>query len=142
MAKVRGAQDVRRAIKRAGPELEKQALQEVRKSSKRMYDDTMSGLNTASEYARFYHGGVGMQQLTGLFRRNYRWSISKRKLTGRVGFLSARAARAAYYAKWFFYGSENQPARPVHDDAFEANREPYIKAQTVALRSVLTRIFN
>ena len=136
----RSQEDKRRAIKRAGPELQRQALEEVKTSSKKMYDTTMAGLNSAATYGSFYHGKPGMQSITGIFRRNYRWSISKARMTGRVGFLSAKAARSAFYAKWFFYGSENQPARPVHDDAFEANREPYIKAQSVALRAVLARL--
>ncbi|MCG8668917.1 MAG: hypothetical protein MI867_05850 [Pseudomonadales bacterium] len=140
MARVRGADDVRKAIRRAGPELQRQALEEVKAHSQKMYQDTMAGLDTAASYGTFYHGKPGMQNITGIFRRNYRWSVSKAKLKGRVGFLSARAARKAFYAKWFFYGSENQPARPVHDDAFEANREPYIKAQSVALRAVLARL--
>lgn len=140
MGKVRGAKEVRKAIRKAGPEIERQALEEVRDASRKMYQDTMNGLNTAAAYAPLYHGKPGMQNITGLFRRNYRWSISRAKLKGRVGFLSARAARNAFYAKWFFYGSENQPARPVHDDAFEANRELYIRAQSVALRAVLARL--
>lgn len=141
MAKVRGVNEVRKAIRRAGPEVQNMALEQVKKSSQQMHRDTMFGLETASSYAQFYHGGVGMQRLTNFFRRNYRWSISKSRLTGRVGFLSARAARSAFYASFFFYGTQNQPARPVHDDAFEANREPYIRAQTAGLRAALARIF-
>lgn len=141
MAKVRGAKEVRRAIKRAGPEVQEMALKNVRKSAQQMHRDTMNGLETAAAYGPFYHGGLGMRRITGIFRRNYRWSISKTRLTGRVGFLSARAARAAFYASMFFYGTQTQPARPVHDDAFEANRESYIRNQTVGLRAALARIF-
>lgn len=140
MARIRGAEDVRKAIRKAGPELQRQALEEVRASSKKMHQDAMAGLDTAASYAALYHGKPGMQNITGTFRRFYRWSVSPTKMKGRVGFLSARAAHKAFYAKWFFYGSANQPARPVHDDAFEANREPYIKAQSVALRAVLARL--
>lgn len=140
MVRIRGAEDVRKAIRKAGPELQRQALEEVRVASKQMYDDTMTRLANAAAYAPLYHGKPGMQDITGIFRRNYRWSVSPTKMKGRVGFLSAQAARKAFYAKWFFYGSDNQPARPVHDDAFEANREPYIKAQSVALRAVLARL--
>lgn len=141
MAKVRGAADVKRAIRRAGPALEDEALKEVRVSSKRMHDDAMRRFATASSYAEFWHGKPGMQNITGNARRLYRWSVSRAKLQGRVGVLSPASMRRVYYLWIFLYGSVNQPARPVHDDAFEAERDPYIANQTRALQRVLSKLF-
>lgn len=141
MARVRGVRDVKAAIRKAGPAVEEEALTEVRKSTRRMHADAKLRFDTASSYASFYHGKRGMQNITGLARRLYRWSVSKRQLKGRVGVLSAQSARRVYYLRSFLYGSVNQPARPVHDDAFEAERDNYTANQSLALKRVLRRIF-
>lgn len=141
MARVRGVREVRRAIQRAGPEIQNEALKEVRRSTQAMHRDAMARFNTASSYATFWHGKIGMQNITGRARRLYRWSISKKRLTGRVGVLTPGSMRRVYYLWIFLYGSINQPARPVHDDAFEAERGPYIANQSRALRRVLARLF-
>lgn len=141
MARVRGAQAVRTAIRRAGPAVQDEALKEVRASTQRMYIDAMARFDTASSYADFYHGKRGMQNITGQARRLYRWSVSKKRLVGRVGVLSAASLRRVYYLWIFLYGSVNQPARPVHDDAFEAERDVYTLNQSRALNRVLSRLF-
>jgi len=141
MARVRGTKAIKAAIRRAGPALQDEALKEVRESSRRMYYDAQARFNIASAYAEFYHGKLGMQNITGNARRLYRWSISKKLLRGRVGILSPMSARRVFYLSIFLYGSINQPARPVHDDAFEAERDVYTQNQTRALRRVLARVF-
>jgi hypothetical protein len=141
MARVRGVKAVRAAIKRAGPEVQEEALKEVRNSTRRMHRDAMARFNLASAYAEFWHGRPGMQNITGNARRLYRWSVSKAQLRGRVGVLSAASMRRVYYLWIFLYGSVNQPARPVHDDAFEAERDVYTANQTRMLRKVLRRVF-
>ncbi|MEL6310748.1 MAG: hypothetical protein AAFQ17_00020 [Pseudomonadota bacterium] len=141
MARVRGVKEVRKAILRAPQALKDEALDEVRNSTKAMHADVRRRFNTASSYAAFWHGGVGMQNISGQLRRLYRWSVSKSQLRGRVGILSRQSARRVFYLRFFLYGTRDQPARNVHDDAFEAEREVYIDAQTKALRRVLKKIF-
>ena len=141
MARVRGGAQVRAALKRAPARLREEALEEVIASSKRMHDRAMRVFDTASSYARFYHGRTGMQNISGNARRYYRRTVSRATLVGRVGLLSGAANRNAFYLRYFNDGTSNQPARPVHDDAFEAEREAYIQAQTKALASVLKRLF-
>lgn len=140
MARVRGAKAVRQAIRRAPREVRDEALVEVRKSTKSMYQDARVRFNTASAYAPFWHGGVGMRNITGTVRRYYRWSVSEKALVGRVGLISALANNRAFYLRFFLYGTENQPARDVHGDAFEKEREPYITNQTRALSRALSKV--
>lgn len=141
MVKVHGTKELKRAIRRAPAVLQEEALKEVRKSTQSMYQGAKHGFDTASNYGAFYHGKAGMQSVTGAARRFYRWSVSKAALRGRVGLLTPRARKKAFYLRFFMDGTVNQPARPVHDDAFEAEREPYIQNQTRALKRVLTKIF-
>lgn len=141
MAKIRGVREIRKAIHRAGPALEDEALEEVRKSSQAMYRAARANLDRASQFAPLYHGGAGMQNITGIARRNYRWSISKRQLKGRVGLLSSTANKKAFYLRFFNDGTVHQPARPFHDRAFEGERDTYLANQGVALRRVLAKLF-
>lgn len=141
MAKVRGSRELRAAIRRAPAELRDEALQEVRRSTKNMYDDAIRRLATASAYAPFEHGGAGMQSITGTVRRYYRWSVSKTRLSGRVGLLSTTAAKRAFYLRFFLDGTAHQPARPIHDDAFEAERDVYIANQKRAMDRIMRRVF-
>lgn len=141
MAKIVGVKQVKRAIRRAGDELTEEALVEVRKSTKAMFDDARAGFDTAGDIAPLYHGQRGMQSVSGVARRFYRWSVSKARLSGRVGLLSERANRMAFYLRFFNDGTVNQPARPVHDNAFENERETFIGNQTEALDRVLRKVF-
>lgn len=141
MAKVRGTKAVRAAIRRATPDLRAAAIKEVAASTKAMHRDVQARFNTAATYAAFHHGKPGMQNIRGVIRRLYRYSVSKKQLRGRVGILSAASMRKAWMLKFFLFGSVNQPARNVHDDAFEAEREPYIQRQKRALERVLRRLF-
>lgn len=140
MAKIRGAKELRAAIRRAGPDLRKEATAEVRASTKRMHGTVMMLLGTAAIYAPLWHGKAGMQNITGIARRSYRYSVSENRMKGRVGLLSAAAESRAFYLRFFFYGSVHQPARNAHDDAFERERDVYIFNQGKALQRVLSRI--
>lgn len=131
---------MRRAIRRAPQELQDEALVEVRRSAKKMHDSAKAKLNVASKFAPLWHGKIGMQNITGVFRRNYRWSVAKRSLRARVGVITPAAARKAPQIYWFNNGTVNQPARPFHDEAFEGEREPYIQNQKAALNSVLNKL--
>lgn len=116
-------------------------MEEVENSTRRMLSDARARLNTAASYAELYHGQQGMQNVTGQFRRLYRRSISKKQLKGRVGLLSSTSVARAPQVRWFNDGTINQPARPFHDDAFEAEEDRFIRNQAPALRRALTKVF-
>lgn len=140
MAKVRGAKELRAAIRKAGPALRKEATAEVRASTKRMHSTVMMLLSSAASYAPLHHGGLGMQNITGVARRSYRFSVSEKSMKGRVGLLSSAAENSAFYLRFFFYGTVHQPARNAHDDAFERERDVFIVNQTKALQRVVSQI--
>ncbi len=141
MAKTRGFRELRRRINRAPKVLQDEVLKEVRASTKRMHRDVIRKFETAASYAPFFHGEPGMRRVTGNARRFYRFSISKKRLLGRVGLLSRRAQKKAFYLHFFLYGTINQPARPVHDDQFEIEREVFYVNQKRALERVLPKLF-
>ena len=140
MAKIRGSKELKAAIRRAGPELRKEATNEVRKSTKNMHRTVMMLLSSAAIYAPLWHGKPGMQNITGLARRSYRYSVSEKRMSGRVGLLSAASERRAFYLGFFFYGTVHQPARNAHDDAFERERDLFIYNQGKALERVMRKI--
>lgn len=140
MAKITGAKELRSAIQRAGPDLRKEATAEVRKSTKAMHSSVMAKLASSASYAAFWHGGAGMQNITGTARRSYRHSVSERRMSGRVGLLSPSAEKSAFYLRFFFYGTSHQPSRNAHDDAFEQERDVFIHNQGKALERVLRKI--
>lgn len=137
MAKIRGAAQVRAQLRKLPAALRQEAIKEVRESTKRMHSQVKAMLNTSSSYAAFWHGLEGMQNITGDARRSYRYSVSERQMKGRVGLLSPAAERSAFYLRFFFDGTSHQPARPVHNDAFEDERDVFILNQGRALERVL-----
>lgn len=139
--RVTGTKELKAAIRRAPLALQEEALDEVKASTDRMWYDARDRLATAAKYAELHHGGAGMQNITGAFRRRYRRSVSKTQLKGRVGLLSSTSIRRTPQVRWFNDGTANQPARPFHDDAFEAEEGDYITNQTQALRRVLNKVF-
>lgn len=128
------------ALRRAPRHLQDEAMKEVEASTRAMHREAMAGFAIAARYAAFWHGQIGMRNITGTARRFYRWSVSRRMMRGRVGLLSRTAERRAFYLRFFLYGTRNQPARPVHDDAFEGEREVYIQRQAQALQRVVRRL--
>lgn len=75
---------------------------------------------------------------TGTLDRNYRRSVSKKSLKGRVGYLSAAARSAAFYARFINDGTIKMQARPFHTNAVEAEKEldeaRMVQARDKALR--------
>lgn len=141
MAKIRGAKELRAAIRRAGPELRKQATAEVRASTKRMHSRVMRMLLTSGmAYAPHWHGKAAMQNITGNARRNYRYSVSERMMRGRVGLLSPAAESRAFYFRFYLFGTVHQPSRNVHDAAFEQERDVFIDNQQKALERVVRQL--
>lgn len=141
MARVRGAKNVRAALRRAPQALRDEAIEEVTASTKRMHADAKGRFATAAAYGSFWHGKAGMQSITGTVRRLYRYSISKKMMRGRVGILSAASSRKAWYLRFFLFGTSRQPARNVHDDAFEAEKDVYTVNQSRALKRALSKVF-
>ncbi len=140
MAKIRGAKELRAAIRNAPKDLRDEATKEVRASTIRMHRTVQMLLNSAAIYAPLWHGKAGMQNITGDARRSYRYSVVDKGMRGRVGLLSSQAERAAFHLRFFFYGSVHQPSRNAHDDAFERERDTYIDNQGKALERVLVRM--
>lgn len=140
MVKIRGAKEVRAAIRAAGPDLRREAGKEVQASTKRMHREAMQMFATAATFAPFWHGKDGMQSITGAARRAYRYSTTRDGLKGRVGLLSSAALGRAFYLRFFLYGTAHQPARNVHDLAFEGERDVFMVNQGHALENVLRRM--
>ncbi|MEY8117645.1 hypothetical protein AB9F26_05160 [Falsihalocynthiibacter sp. BN13B15] len=140
MAKIRGAKELRRALKHAPSALRKEATEEVKISSQTMYRRVMAGLATAGRLAPLWHGKIGMQRITGNARRFYRHSVSEKKMSGRVGLLTPGAHRSAFYLRMFFYGTYRQPARNIHEEVFEDEADGFVKAQQKALDRVVRKL--
>lgn len=140
MAKITGAKELRAALRRASPDLREEATKEVRASTIRMHRKVMELLNSAASYAPLWHGGEGMQNITGVARRSYRYSVVDKGMRGKVGLLSANAERSAFYLRFFFYGTSHQPSRNAHDDGFEDERDVFLDNQGRALARVLARM--
>lgn len=140
MARVRGGKELRAALKRLPEDLRQEASKEVRASTIAMHRKVMALLSSAASYAPFWHGKAGMQNVTGAARRSFRYSVSDKGLTGKVGLLSAAAEQRAFYLRFFLNGTKDQPARNVFADAFEDERDVFIANQRRALDSVLARL--
>jgi len=146
MARIRGAKELRADLKRLPEALREEAMKPVKASTVRMHRRVMELLNSASSLAPFYHGLPGMQDVdtplhpAGSARKSYRYSIVNKGLTGRVGQLSPGAERAGFHLYFFLNGTSHQPARPVHDIAFEEERNLFASAQQKALLNVLSRL--
>lgn len=60
---------------------------------------------------------------SGALARNYRKSVGRKSLRGRVGYLSAKARDEAFYARFVNDGTINMAARPFHTNAVEAEMD-------------------
>lgn len=144
MAKIRGAKELRAAIKAAGPDLRKEAGTEVKASTDRMHKNARAMMGSAASIAAFWHGKPGMQNISGAARRSYKKSVSRDGMTGKVGILGETAGADSNYGalamRMFLFGSSHQPARNVHDAAFEDERDAFIHNQGEALEAVLRRM--
>lgn len=75
---------------------------------------------------------------SGQLLRFYRSSVSRGAIAvGRVGYLTARAKRSAFYARFINDGTREIAARPFHSLAVEAAERPFIVGQRRALRAAL-----
>ncbi|WP_216671389.1 hypothetical protein, partial [Mangrovicoccus sp. HB161399] len=75
---------------------------------------------------------------TGKLRSWYRKSLRKAKVSGFVGYISAKARSAAYYARFVHDGTLRQDARPFHERAVDANASDHSFEMRQALRNALS----
>lgn len=75
---------------------------------------------------------------TGVLERNYRRSVSSKSLTGRVGYLSARAREVAFYARFVHDGTRHSQPHPFHGNAVEAELE-HDKRRMIEARDTVLR---
>lgn len=84
-----------------------------------------------------------VKRRTGTLEKNYRKSVAKKALRGRVGFLSAKARSEAFYARFINDGTVNMAARPFHTNAVEAEQEAdtqrMVRARNLALAKLAGR---
>lgn len=116
-----GVREYRAALKRAPNDLRENVLAAV--------TETVNGVHA--------RGKANIRSMvtrrSGELDRNYRKSISKKSLSGRVGYLSAKAREAAFYARFVNDGTIKMSARPFHTNAVEAEME-LDEARMVAAR--------
>ena len=140
MAKIIGGKELRARLMKLPVDLRLEASKEVKVSADRMQLEVMAGLNAAASYAPFWHGKIGMQNITGQARRNYKVKISNKGMTGRVGLTTTAARKRARYLRFFFAGTVHQPSRNVHSDVFELERVLFMVNQRKALQRVLAKL--
>lgn len=74
---------------------------------------------------------------TGQLLRFYRRSVARATLVGRVGYLSARARRTVFYARFLHDGTRSIMPRPFHDNAVEEHIGDFPADALGALRSAI-----
>ncbi len=140
MARIIGTTQLQAALKASPAVVREEATKEVRASANAMRARVMDLLASAASYAPLWHGQPGMLNLTGKARRNYRVSVVKDGMEGKVGLLTPAAEKATPELRWFFFGTVHQPSRNAHSDAFETERGPFMIKQEAALERALARL--
>lgn len=74
---------------------------------------------------------------SGLLRRRYRKTVLKRTKTGKVGYFTRSAQRAAFYARFVHDGTKFATARPFHDLAVAQTEGAYFRRMRRALGSTI-----
>lgn len=111
MSRMHGIREYRAALKRAPAHLRDGVGDAVKQTTEAVHARGKANIDSMTT-AR-----------TGELRRNYRRSFSKTSLKGRVGYLSAKARDAAFYARFVNDGTVKMAARPFHTNAIEAERD-------------------
>lgn len=110
-SKMTGVREFRAALKRAPNDLRDEVLTAV--------TTTVNGVHAKGKA----NIASMTTKRTGELSRNYRKGISRKQLSGRVGYLSAKARGAAFYARFVNDGTSKMQARPFHTNAIESERE-------------------
>lgn len=110
-SRMTGVREYRAALKRAPNDLRENVLAAV--------TETVNGVHA--------RGKANIRAMTtprsGLLFREYRRSVSKKTLQGRVGYLSETTREVVFYARFVNDGTINAEARPFHTNAVEAEME-------------------
>lgn len=127
-SRMTGVREYRAALKRAPEHLREEVFAAVK--------ETVDGV-----HARGKANIASMTtRRTGKLAFWYRKGVSKRSLSGRVGYLSAKARDEAFYARFINDGTVNMAARPFHTNAVEAEREIDTQRMVKARDDVLARL--
>jgi hypothetical protein len=78
-----------------------------------------------------------VKRRTGLLRRRYRKTVRKAQILGLVGYFTASARRAAFYARFVHDGTRYITARPFHDLAVAEYETSHSRRMRKALRQSL-----
>ncbi|WP_208348702.1 hypothetical protein [Pseudaestuariivita rosea] len=78
-----------------------------------------------------------VRRRSGRLSRFYRKSISRARKLGRVGYLTRRARREAFYARFVHDGTRRLQARPFHDQAVAQEDAPHLRRMGRAVRKAL-----
>ena len=110
-SRMTGAREFRHALRRAPEALRREVLEAIKETVDGVYARGLANIDSMTN------------RRTGVLRRNYRKSVARKALRGRVGYLSATSQHAAFYARFINDGTVNMPARPFHTQAVEAERD-------------------
>lgn len=78
-----------------------------------------------------------VKRRSGLLRRRYRKSVRKQTKTGKVGYITKSAQRAAFYARFVHDGTKFITARPFHDLAVAQAEGAHVRRMRRALGSTI-----
>lgn len=78
-----------------------------------------------------------VKRRSGVLRRRYMKSVRKQTKTGKVGYISKAARRAAFYARFVHDGTKLAAARPFHDLAVAETEGAYVRRMRRALGSTI-----
>ena len=126
MSRLTGVSSVRRAIRALPSALKVEAVQALRTVVSETRDTGRANIDSA------------FRRHSGDLRRNYRSSVSVKALTGRVGYLTPKARRAAFYARFLHDGTVDIEGIPFHDRAIDVNEERFFTQCGQALRDALS----
>lgn len=76
---------------------------------------------------------------SGRLRGWYRKAVRRASVSGFVGYISARARRAAFHARFVHDGTATARARPFHEDAVEETAPIHAVGMRQALRAALRK---
>lgn len=125
LSKIIGVAEARQALRNAPKYIRFLAADVIEDVIKSTHLDAKANMNS-----------MGIKKKSGNLSRFYRRSINKKKLTGRVGLLSSRARKKAFYARFINDGTEKMTARPFHTAAVEKNDAKFLSDSINVLRKV------
>ena len=126
MSKVKGVSSAVRSLRTFKAALRVEAGDTVRETVEETYSAARANIE-ALGIGRT-PPGKGHKGPRGQLRRQYRKSVTKNGVKGRVGYISAAARKKAFYARFVHDGTAKAPGRPFHDLAVDES-EPRFAAR-------------